>query len=423
MKKKLVLINWCFPYLNGEPYIENEIGFYASFDEVLIIPFRSSGNRRNITTLPNTKVIRFNKQIMGEKIYKKLFYLFPYIFKVLFDKLFWEELKLINHKYKSFIVRIKLYKKMLFMMTYSEWYVSFVKKQLTSSEQANCKYVFYGFWLIETAYIAVLLKRAFPQSKAVCRAHAGDIYENVFENQYNPFRNFLFKNLDLIYASSEDGKAYLEKNYPGILAPIIVSRLGTMDHGCNSEFPNVKPLKIVSCSRVHYLKRIDKLIYALSEIKNRKIEWTHIEDGPDYEKIKELSNQFLPDNIIVNFTGALTYNELIEYYKNNDFNIFINVSAIEGIPVSIMEALSFGIPVIATDVGASSEVVIDHYNGFLLKKDFSNEDLCERVIQISDMSEEQYRELRCNSRYYWETHYSAEKNYPDFMQSLLNLVS
>jgi hypothetical protein len=115
MINKLIVINWCFPYLNGEPYIENELSYYSPFDEVYIIPLRYSGNKRNIVTLPNTKVIKFNRQIIGEKIYKKLFYLFPFLFEVLFEKLFWEELKVINHKYKSITLRTKLYKKVFFI--------------------------------------------------------------------------------------------------------------------------------------------------------------------------------------------------------------------------------------------------------------------------------------------------------------------
>ena len=38
--------------------------------------------------------------------------------------------------------------------------------------------------------------------------------------------------------------------------------------------------------------------------------------------------------------------------------MFINLSSSEGIPVSIMEAQSFGIPVIATNVGGSGEIVV-----------------------------------------------------------------
>ncbi|NCO54621.1 MAG: glycosyltransferase, partial [Bacteroidetes bacterium] len=50
-------------------------------------------------------------------------------------------------------------------------------------------------------------------------------------------------------------------------------------------------------------------------------------------------------------------------------DLFINVSESEGIPVSIMEALSAGIPVIATNVGGTNEIVNNDV-GFLIDKEF-----------------------------------------------------
>ncbi|MFR4320263.1 MAG: glycosyltransferase [Blautia massiliensis (ex Durand et al. 2017)] len=44
----------------------------------------------------------------------------------------------------------------------------------------------------------------------------------------------------------------------------------------------------------------------------------------------------------------------------------MNVSSSEGIPVSIMEATSFGIPGIATDAGGTKEIIRDKENGVLL---------------------------------------------------------
>ena len=86
-------------------------------------------------------------------------------------------------------------------------------------------------------------------------------------------------------------------------------------------------------------------------------------------QIKEMSRE-LPENIKIDFRGNVKNSDLLEVYKNNQFDLFLNVSLSEGIPVSIMEALSFGIPCIATDVGGTKEIVIDGYNGWLLKKDF-----------------------------------------------------
>ena len=55
--------------------------------------------------------------------------------------------------------------------------------------------------------------------------------------------------------------------------------------------------------------------------------------------------------------GQTHHATIISFYKTHKVNLFINVSTTEGIPVSIMEAISFNIPVIATDVGATSEII------------------------------------------------------------------
>lgn len=49
--------------------------------------------------------------------------------------------------------------------------------------------------------------------------------------------------------------------------------------------------------------------------------------------------------------GYIANKDLLDWYKTNKPSIFINVSSSEGVPVSIMESMSCGIPTIATDVG------------------------------------------------------------------------
>lgn len=63
-------------------------------------------------------------------------------------------------------------------------------------------------------------------------------------------------------------------------------------------------------------------------------------------------------------------NELfIQFLKNNAISFFINVSTREGIPVSMMEAISCSIPLIGTDVCGVPEIVTRD-TGFLIPVDF-----------------------------------------------------
>ena len=81
-----------------------------------------------------------------------------------------------------------------------------------------------------------------------------------------------------------------------------------------------------------------------------------------------------------------------------------------------MEAASFGIPTIATDVGGSSEIVLDGVNGFLISENFTNEDLKNIIFKYISLSHEQKINLKENARKHWEKNFSADNNYPQFFQ-------
>jgi len=91
------------------------------------------------------------------------------------------------------------------------------------------------------------------------------------------------------------------------------------------------------------------------------------------------------DNVDYKFLGRLDHVEVFSYFKNNPVDVLINTSSSEGLPVSIMEAMSFGIPIIATDVGGTSEPVTDK-TGILIPGDCSPEDVSEALNSISKKS-------------------------------------
>ena len=61
--------------------------------------------------------------------------------------------------------------------------------------------------------------------------------------------------------------------------------------------------------------------------------------------------------VAFNFLGAMPHSKVLEYYQTHYTDLFIQASRSEGIPVSIMEALSYGTPVLATNVGGVAELL------------------------------------------------------------------
>lgn len=116
--------------------------------------------------------------------------------------------------------------------------------------------------------------------------------------------------------------------------------------------------------------------------------------------------------------GFFSNTEVMEFYKTNEYDLFINTSETEGIPVSIMEAMSFGIPVVATDVGGTKEIVIDRYNGRLLKKNFQIRELNDLIFFFLEMNKITYQQYARNAYSFWLKYFNAERNYKKFIRDI-----
>ena len=84
-----------------------------------------------------------------------------------------------------------------------------------------------------------------------------------------------------------------------------------------------------------------------------------------------------------------------------------------------MEALSFGIPVIATDVGGTSELVSDKV-GELISSTFSSESLGQNIEKLLNLNSEELLLLRSNARSIFELKVNAKINYLLFYNKIKN---
>jgi glycosyltransferase involved in cell wall biosynthesis len=87
-------------------------------------------------------------------------------------------------------------------------------------------------------------------------------------------------------------------------------------------------------------------------------------EGPDEQKIRELAEDLRVTDRIT-FRKKTAYSEVPRDYRNAD--IFITTSVSDGTPVSVLEAMASGLPVIATSVGGIPEWVVDSVTGLLIE--------------------------------------------------------
>ena len=117
------------------------------------------------------------------------------------------------------------------------------------------------------------------------------------------------------------------------------------------------------------------------------------------------------------FDGYVPIEQIMNYYRENPVDVIVNVSESEGgSPVSIMEALSCGIPAIATAVGGNPEIVSGQ-NGILLNANPSPDDVAEALLKMLDNPDETTRR-RAASRAVWQEKYDAARNFDVFAKRL-----
>ena len=254
----------------------------------------------------------------------------------------------------------------------------------------------------------------------VSRAHASEIYLNSF---YSPFRREIFSNLDRIFFSTELGRKinvdFFQKVDPRLIYKMEISRLGTEKVSNEPLLIAKKKLtKILSVSSVKYNKRLDLIVNSLALL-DYPLEWIHIGDGNLIEEIIKLASEKLSGKVDFIFKGYLNNQEVIDFMLEGNIDYFINLSDSEGVPVSIIEAMSCGIPCIARDIGGISEIIKNNFNGLLIDSDCSKE-ISINIKSLLEISEENQNEMRINAYRTWSKLYSSEVNYSLFYDQLMN---
>jgi glycosyltransferase involved in cell wall biosynthesis len=410
MKTKLFLFTSSFPFESGETFLETEIIYLANnFDEVIVVS--SSIDVQQTRILPhNCKVQKIDVRLSQlQRIFSILF---------VFNMLFWKELKVVHTIYKQ-----KLTKGIL-----STMFISFSKakkvekysKQLIEISKPEAKLYLYSYWCDDLAIGLSMAQKNNPTIKTFCRVHGWDVYFDRSEVGYLPFRHFIANNIKSIFSISEDALAYIANVWKVKSAEnMILSRLGIAEQDKIEHIQN-KLFTIVSCSNLIAVKRVDLLAEAIKLLDGKfPISWIHIGDGPERQKIESIISN-LSTSIEIKLMGHLKNAEVFEIYKNVQPDVFINVSHSEGVPVSIMEAMSFGIAVIATNVGGNSEIV-NKKNGLLLPHNIDEFSLAKHIYDFKNSPIKSISSKQNESFKTWLEKYNAELNYKEFVNQINQL--
>lgn len=394
-KKVLYFFTGSFPY-NGniENFINTEFPYLSEvFDSIVIVPLQNQSNDCFLVQ-DNCKVL---KPLVRSKIHHYFFGLFGFRALPLYCNDFFQN-KVYSQKERILQFISDFCTTNIILQSRS------LKRILKDITQNDIMYFYWGKGLANLIpFISDI------PAKKIVRFHGGDLYDCNYGG-YIPIHKKIVELSDLSVFISKMGQKYLLTRYPDIKINSVVSYLGTEDFGVSSKSSD-GVFRLLSCSNVVPLKRVPLIYDAIQNITDYNVEWTHIGDGPEFGLLEERV-RLSRSNIRVNLLGRLPHSEVFNYFRNNPVDVFINVSSTEGLPVSIMEAISFDVPVIGTNTGGTSEI-INRETGVLISE---NPDINEIIDAI-----EQLRNSNFSPRSFWKSNFSAGKNYGEFINLIQNL--
>ena len=218
--------------------------------------------------------------------------------------------------------------------------------------------------------------------------------ESYFRDLFQPYKKLIDS---FIFVSKFQQNKFLEVN------PDIKNRSYQVYNFLN----NINPVKKEKGKYFLYVGRLERekglftLINSFRELPEKKL--IIVGDG---ELRKTLEVNKTPN---IEFVGYQAGEELNQLIKHSHF-IIMPSECYENNPMVIIEAYSFGVPVIGSNLGGISEIIVDYETGFLFKERDKNS--LKKIIDISsNIDLKLYLKMSGAAHRFWKEFFSAEKYY------------
>lgn len=419
MSKSLFIVVGSYPYGYREPFLHEEVLVLSKhFKNIyLVIPSASKisvNDKMSYDLPPNVSVIHLHN---SNSKFQKLFTFFRYgPIKLL--RLIAREAKYTEVKFTGKLFRILFY------------YLSAERdvrcKLLSKINEMRLEYdqvVLYSYWFTEFTYALFQIKKYYPKFKVYSRMHRWDVYFESNIPAYLPLRKPIIQGIDGVFPISDQAKQYLVQKFALESSRLEVLRLGVTATGNNYQASTAGIINLLSISMVIPVKNIELIIDTLSKIApNIYVNWTHLGGGDDhFDHIREYANEKLKvnGNITFDFKGTKSSFEVREFMNKNPVDLLINTSLSEGLPVSMMEAMSASIPVIGPCVGGVPEIIDHNVNGYLLSSKPTPEEIINVLNIYLAMSHSEVTTMRKSAYSTWYSKFNAQVNYEILSKRLL----
>ncbi len=405
--KKMLFVTSSYPYGIGEAsFIRPEIAKLSKKFDITIVS-RNNTDEMTSQVPQNAKVLRYNSNMSGSQV--------KCLIKTIFTPYFYGEIVRLLKTKRLNTTRLKKAFKYCMRSFHFANYLEKIRKNMGDDV------VLYTYWNDYPVMAFSLIKR--KGDKIVSRAHRIDLYETKEKGYYLPLKEISNRKTDLVAFVSEEGKEYFTKQFRSTALKELF-RLGVKEQKKNSVNIKENQLFIYSFSYVVPVKRLDKIIDALQGVpENIKISWTHIGGGKLFDETIKNAQEKLggKENITYSFTDTMKNKDALEFIGKSNFDLLINTSDSEGLPVTMMEAMSFGIPVLGLDVGGVNEIIKNGENGYILPSDAPISSITDTLVSHATLDLTEVQKMHDNAFEMWKNNFHDDKNYEDFTTRLYNL--
>lgn len=172
-----------------------------------------------------------------------------------------------------------------------------------------------------------------------------------------------------------------------------------------SNIPSQK-IKLLAIIRFRAPKRVDLLIKAMKSLPN--IELHVYGSGPQESELRHLIKDLDLNNVSI-------YDEVENFNLFHLYDIFILISDSEGLPMSAIEAMSAGMPLILSNVGGCPELIKN--NGYLVEN--NEHSISSAVLKTI----ENYSELAQNSKSFFDSSFNMNNTKNEYLNLYSELIN
>ena len=373
-KTTIHLFSRDYPFGRGESFIEDEVRRLQRFGHVVVVPaFRDQSSPRTLPPGAELETSLAERSMSaGMKSPAAVMRVLSEIPQEILDR------GVLSLRLKS---QFSIWAYVVRAARFTDWI-------LGSKEGRRVRNAM-SFWSNGEAVGLAVAGMRRPDLRFVSRSHRFDVWEEHNPYGYLPFRGTLAARATYLLPSSVRAAEHLRTTINGadrvVVAPLGVDRPlepreGPRDSGSGGPV-------VLTCSSAAPVKRLGLIAESLTTVaatdSDRCWTWIHLGDGVEQIR-KELKNA--PPNLKIELPGPVPRIEVFRCHRDRRPDAFVNLSSSEGIPLTIMEAMSMGTPVVATAAGGTGEIV-DSEVGALLPVDIDSGTAATSIRRVVDTSD------------------------------------